>query len=114
MRVLLLDSDRPDVERAVEELDRAGHTVARCCEIGPARCHLFLTDTRCPLNATGIDVALIVRNHPWPGLPLERGAVCMVRAGVPIAVVESPSSSAVEACESGMGSRPLRTTTVSR
>lgn len=101
MRVLLLDSDSPDVARAVQEFDRVGHTVARCCEIGPARCHLFLTGPQCPLNATGVDVALIVRNHPWPGLPLERGAVCMLRAGVSIAYVESPSTSALEACESG-------------
>jgi hypothetical protein len=100
MRVLLLDSDSPDAERAVEELDRAGHTLARCCEVG-ARCHLFLADPKCPLNSTGVDVGLIVRSHPWPGLPLERGAICMLRAGVPIAVVESPTSSAVEACESG-------------
>lgn len=28
MRVLVLDSDSPDVARAVDELDRAGHTVA--------------------------------------------------------------------------------------
>jgi hypothetical protein len=111
MRVLVLDSDSPNVARAVEELDRAGHTVARCCEIGPARCHLLLSDPKCPLNATGIDVALIVRDHPWPGLPLERGAVCMVRAGIPIAVVQSPRSHAVEACASAVGSH---TSTVSR
>ena len=107
MRVLVLDSDSPDVARAVEELDRAGHTVACCCEcgIGPVRCHLFLTDPRCPLNTTGIDVALVVRDHPWPGLALERGAVCMVRAGIPLAVLESPNASAAEACESAVGLR---------
>ena len=114
MRVLLVDSDSSYVERSIEELDRAGHTVARCCEIGPARCHLFLTDPKCPRNTTGIDVALIVRNHPWPGLPLERGAVCMLRAGVPIAFVESPYSNAVGACESAVRSRPLQPSTVSR
>lgn len=105
MRVLVLDSQSSDVARAVEELDRAGHTVTRCCEVGPARCQLFLSDPQCPLNTTGIDVALVVRDHPWPGLPLERGAVCMVRAGIPLAVVESPSANAALACESAIGPR---------
>jgi hypothetical protein len=50
------------------------------------------------LNRGVVDVALIARDHPWPGLPLERGTTCMVRARVPIAVVESAHDNVVDAC----------------
>jgi hypothetical protein len=98
MRVLVLDGDRTAVDRAVEELRGAGHAVERCCEPGGFPCHLFMTEPRCPLNRGRIDVALIARDHPWPEPPLERGTTCMLRAGVPIALVESASRGAVAAC----------------
>ena len=98
LRVLVLDGDPTAAARAVAELRGAGHAVERCCETGPVACNLFMTDPRCPLNRGVVDVALIARDHPWPGLPLERGTTCMMRAQVPIAVVESAHDNVVDAC----------------
>jgi hypothetical protein len=102
LRVLVLDGDPTAVQRAASELRAAGHVVERCCEPGPVPCHLLLNDPRCPLNQGGVDVALIARDHPWPGPPFERGTTCMLRAGVPIALVESSCDSAVQACVRAM------------
>jgi hypothetical protein len=98
LRVLVLDGDPTAVTRATAELRGAGHTVERCCGPGPVPCHLFMTDPRCPLNRGGVDVALIARDHPWPGPPLERGTTCMLRAGIPVALVESAYADAAHAC----------------
>jgi hypothetical protein len=100
--VLVLDGDPMAVARAVAELRGAGQVVERCCEPGAVPCHLFMTDPRCPLNQGGVDVALIARDHAWPDPPLERGTTCMLRAGVPIALVESSCDSAVQACARAM------------
>jgi hypothetical protein len=98
LRVLVLDSDPTAVARATAELRGAGHVVERCCRPGPIPCHVFMTDRRCPLNQSGVDVALIARDHPWPGLPLERGTTCMLRAGIPLALVDSVVHNAAQAC----------------
>jgi hypothetical protein len=98
LRVLLLDGDRTAMEHAAAELLGAGHVVERCCEPGAVPCHVFMTDPGCPLNRDGVDVALIARDHPWLGRALERGTTCMLRAGIPIALVEAPGDSAVRAC----------------
>ena len=98
LRVLVLDGDQTAVARATAELRGAGHVVERCCRPGPIPCHVFMTDPRCPLNQGGVDVALIARDHPWPGPPLERGSTCMLRAGVPVTVVDSVVHNAARAC----------------
>jgi hypothetical protein len=98
LRVLVLDGDQTAVARTTAELRGAGHVVERCCRPGPIPCHLFMTDPRCPLNQRGVDVALIARDHPWPGPPLERGSTCMLRARIPVAMVDSLSDRAAEAC----------------
>lgn len=98
LRVLVLDGDATAVARATAELRGAGHVVERCCRPGPTPCHLFMTEPRCPLNQGRVDLALIARDHPWPGPPLERGSTCMLRAGIPVALVDSASGSAAQAC----------------
>jgi hypothetical protein len=98
LRVLVLDGDPTAVARATAELRGAGHLVERCCRPGPIPCHVFMTDPRCPLNQGGVDVALIARDHPWPGPPLERGSTCMLRAGISVALVDSVSERAAPAC----------------
>jgi hypothetical protein len=99
---LVLDGDPPAAERATAELRGAGHVVERCCEPGAVPCYIFMTDPRCPLNQGDVDVALIARDHPWPDPPFERGMTCMLRAGVPIARVESRADNAVQACMRAM------------
>jgi hypothetical protein len=98
LRVLVLDGDLTAVARTTAELRSAGHVVERCCRPGPLPCHVFMTDPRCPLNQDGVDVALVARDHPWPGPPLERGSTCMLRAGIPVALVDSVSDRAAQAC----------------
>jgi hypothetical protein len=98
LRVLVLDGDQTAVARTTAELRRAGHVVERCCRPGPIPCHVFMTDLRCPLNQGGVDVALIARDHPWPGPPLERGSTCMLRAGIPVALVDSVVHNTAQAC----------------
>jgi hypothetical protein len=93
-----MDGDPEATTRATRELLEAGHTVERCCEPGAVPCHLFLNHPECPLNRGRLDVALIARDHVWPGPPLERGTTCMLRAGVPMASVDSPSDDAAAVC----------------
>ena len=87
--VLVLESDARAAERAIALLAGAGHEVVRCHEPGlPAfPCNALMPDGGCPIERGGVDVAVVVRSHPWPRpSTLEDGAVCAIRRGVPLVV----------------------------
>ena len=89
--VMLLESDPGAADDAAEALTAAGHRVHRCHEIGLAAfpCNGTLDPKRCPLMGS-VDVALLVRRHPYPRpTPLEDGVSCAIRAGVPV-VADGP------------------------
>lgn len=87
MRVLVMESDPHAADEASKRLHSAGHDVERCFErdLGSFPCKALHAGGRCPLDDGPIDVAVVVRGHAWPRpTPLELGAVCALRAGVPL------------------------------
>lgn len=88
-RALLLTTDDGPVDEIVDELAAAGYEVRRCHEGGLRFPCAGLAGGGCPLEATGgVDVAIDVRQHPWPDpTSLEVGVTCALRAGVPLVVV---------------------------
>jgi hypothetical protein len=85
--VMLLESDPGAADEAAKKLREAGHRVHRCHEpgLGAFPCNGTLDPKRCPLMGP-IDVALVVRRHPYPRpTRLEQdGVSCAIRAGVPL------------------------------
>jgi hypothetical protein len=89
LNVLVLESDRGAAYRACEELEAAGHTVLRCHEPRARAfpCNAIADGHECPLDATDVDVALVVRPRPRPQpAPLEDGAACAIRRHVRLVV----------------------------
>lgn len=89
MKILVMESDPHAADDAVAALRRAGHAVATCFEqgLGDGLCRAMLAGDRCPFDAGGVEVALVVREHAWPtSRPRERGVVCALRADVPVVV----------------------------
>jgi hypothetical protein len=89
MHVLVVESERRGADRAVEELEQAGHVVARCTEpLAPAFPCAALSNGACPLDAAQpIDVVLDVRRHPGSQpAPGEAGVSCALRRHVPLVV----------------------------
>lgn len=89
LEILVLEADRGAADVAVDDLERAGHTVHRCHE---ANADVFpckaLTDPgACPLDHSSIDVAVTVRgrprSHPAEG---EDGVACAIKHHVPVVV----------------------------
>lgn len=84
--VLLVQSDRGAADKAVSELEAAGHRVHRCFDDDASSfpCRGVTDPQGCPLDAP-IDVVLSVRRplHPWP-TGIEGGLVCGIRAGLPV------------------------------
>ena len=89
-RVLLLSSDDEPLSSIEHELTAAGYDVRRCHEAGGQAfpCQGLAGGT-CPLEAEGgVDVAVDVRQHPWPHPTLrEVGVICALRADVPLLVI---------------------------
>jgi hypothetical protein len=89
MKVLVLDSDgEGGGRRATAALAAAGHEVHRCHEEGaPAfPCNGLAGTAPCPLDGV-VDVAVVVREHPWPRpTALEDGVTCALRHAVPLVV----------------------------
>jgi hypothetical protein len=89
MDVLLLDSDGEDCTATEAELAAEGHRVFRCHEPGaPAfPCNGLLPAASCPLEDHPMDVAVVLRQHPWPRPTLlEDGVSCALRHHVPLVV----------------------------
>ena len=89
MHVLVVESERRAADRAVEELEQAGHVVARCTEpLAPAFPCAALRNGECPLDAAQpIDVVLDVRRHPSSQpAPGEVGVSSALQRHVPLVV----------------------------
>jgi hypothetical protein len=89
MNILVLESNVGAGEKASRELRAAGHQAFTCLEQGMESfpCRALFAGGRCPLDDETIDVALLVRAHPWPSpTQRERGVSCALRAGVPLVV----------------------------
>ena len=86
---LLITSDDEDVSAVEEDLLAAGFEIRRCHEGGERFPCTGIAGGECPLDVTGgVDVAVDVRQHPWPDpTALEVGVTCALRAGVPVVVV---------------------------
>lgn len=89
-RVLLLSSDAAPFEDVDRVLEEAGVTIARCHVDGESAfpCAGLVTGA-CPLDGEqGVDVAVDVRQHPWPNpTARELGVTCALRSDVPLVVV---------------------------
>ena len=89
MKILVLDSDgEGGARQAAATLEAAGHEVHRCHDDGaPAfPCNGLSGATECPLHGV-VDVAVVVREHPWPRpTALEDGVTCALRHAVPLVV----------------------------
>jgi hypothetical protein len=99
MRVLVVESHLGASERLKGELDRRGHQVLTCHADDHERhgCRAVDRHDGCPLDQGAVDVTVDVRRsyHPDPR-PLEQGAICAVRARVPLVVAGTPSDSPLE------------------
>jgi hypothetical protein len=99
MDVLVVESHLGAAERLRRTLEDRGHRVLTCHEDEHERngCRAVHADQGCPLDRGRVDVAVDLRrsHHPDPR-PLEQGAICAVRARVPLVVAGAPSDSPLE------------------
>jgi hypothetical protein len=99
MRVLVVESHLGASDRLRRDLADRGHEVLTCHEDEHERkgCRAVHPEQGCPLDAGGVDVAVDVRRsyHPEPR-PLEQGAICALRARVPIIVAGTATDSPLE------------------
>jgi hypothetical protein len=90
MRALVLESDRRAADKAVLDLQAAGHRVERCHEVDlpPFPCNALCGNESCPVESRGgVDVVVDYRAHPHPRpTGLEDGVTCAVRHHVPLVV----------------------------
>jgi len=86
--VLVVGTDEWAIEQAASQLGSAGRRVLRCHEPDEATfpCNALIAGRRCPLDV-GVDVVLDMRARPVnPPSLTEFGALCALRAGVPLVV----------------------------
>jgi hypothetical protein len=86
LEILVIESHRGAAAAAVHDLEAAGHHVRRCHdEDSPGfPCRGVIDPAHCPL-ARHADVVLLVRGRVAPHpTPLEQGATCAIRAGIPL------------------------------
>jgi hypothetical protein len=90
MRVLVVESDRHSADKAITDLQAAGHHVVRCHEVDlPAfPCNALRDQRTCPIDhPDSVDVVLDYRAHPHPRpTPFEDGVSCSLRHQVPLVV----------------------------
>jgi hypothetical protein len=89
MTVLVLESDTGAADSAIEQLEGDGHSVVRCHDRNAVAfpCNALVEGRDCPLEASVVDVALVVRSsvHAEP-TALEDGASCAFIHRVPVVV----------------------------
>jgi len=99
MRVLVVESHLGASQQLQDQLEQRGHRVLTCHADGLERrgCRAVDPEEGCPLDVEPVDVAIDVRRtyHPDPR-PLERGAICAVRARVPVVVAGTSVDSPLE------------------
>jgi hypothetical protein len=89
VRVLLIESEAGDADRAADLLAAAGHQVARCHDRGAEAfpCYDLIEGRTCPLEQDDVDVALLVRREALAlRTPHEDGVRCALRRYVPLAL----------------------------
>lgn len=90
MRVLVVESDRRTADKAVTDLQAAGHRVVRCHETDlPAfPCNALCDKGTCPIETQqGVDVVLDYRARPYPKpTAFEDGVSCSLRHHIPLVV----------------------------
>jgi hypothetical protein len=99
MRVLVIDDPAGQAAPAVDALQQAGHHVSFCHETdaGVFDCNGMPGHDGCPLDQTGIDVALVGGATGPTGEPLvdptvrSAGAGCAMRRRVPVVIAGTPS-----------------------
>jgi hypothetical protein len=87
MDILVTEAEPGDATELVERLAAAGHRVATCHRPGLARCVGLEAAGGCPLTPGRTDVVVDVRRRPVGFTERELGALCAVRADVPLVVV---------------------------
>ncbi|MEO6712376.1 MAG: hypothetical protein ABIM89_02975 [Mycobacteriales bacterium] len=86
--VLVTEATTADSASTLRALVAAGHNFVRCFPLadGGQRCSYVATG-HCPVDDDQVDVALDVRGAvPGELAPREQGAVCALRAGIPVVV----------------------------
>jgi len=87
--VLVVGADHWAVSDAVSQLQAAGRMVHRCSESpeAPFPCNALVPGRGCPLDHHPVDVVLDIHSRPdsQPHLS-ELGAICGLRAGIPLVV----------------------------
>ena len=90
MRVLVVESDRRAADKAITDLQAAGHRVVRCHEVDlPAfPCSALCNPGTCPIESNeGVDVVLDYRARPYPKpTAFEDGVSCSLRHHIPLVV----------------------------
>ena len=90
LRILVMDSHGEGGARdAGEALGQAGHETLACYGSRPPSfpCNA-LRSVGCPVDHNDVDVAVVVREHPFPKpTRLEAGVICALRQGIPLVVV---------------------------
>ena len=82
-------SDPRAGDHAIDLLQQAGHDVVRCHDrdLGAFPCNALVPGGACAVEDDTLDVALVVRSHPWPRpTPLEDGVSCALRHHLPVVV----------------------------
>src|SRR5215468_5545558 len=86
MEILLTEAAPGDADAVASKLDAAGHNVSRCNLPGSDRCASLVNRVGCPLQEGVISAVVDVRRGPRGFGLHELGAMCAVRAGVPLVV----------------------------
>jgi len=77
---------------AAADLEAHGHRVVVCHPDGQAVC-VGMAGERCPLDVNHVDAAVVIRSHAsLCALPLEDGAMCAARRGIPLVVGGDPAA----------------------
>lgn len=85
MRVLVMGAPGPALEEAVLKLERSGHEVVRCSDVGDSAFPCKGLTAECPLDEFEVHAALAIRTHAWPRPTVfDRGVTCAVREHVPV------------------------------
>lgn len=99
MRVLVVESHLGASRSLKGQLERRGHDVLTCHADDHERhgCRAVDPQQGCPLDRQKVDVAVDVRrSYHADTRPLEQGAICAVRARVPLVVAGTSTDSPLE------------------
>jgi hypothetical protein len=109
LRVLVVTSEPRSADAAVEELEAAGHEIARCTPPGAAPFPCAALDDGCPLDeGAPVDVVLDVRGRPRSQpAPGEAGVTCALQRHIPLVVAGGAALSPFEQYATEVVERPF-------